>query len=311
MWREDSSDKTPEEIRREAVEAEVWQWLPDYSGNDAEARQKALTSEYARAIEAVSRAALAYSELSGEKLQNLLAIGMRLVRSLQFATNPQFEERGEEALTFWSHRHDPLIDVLSKQTPVLNRWELEPLVGEYLELPYRCTTLDRTLVDVLLALETYQYADEMLNEDVTLFVDPPRSPLKRTHPLVGWLMSLGICALLLIALCAAVYGLHRLNVLSDDWAAGAYALFGVLFLLAMGWTTVMTPLLWVKHSRSVRKVRQLMGLMAGTYRELETYGPVSVAHLRQRMAAGDAEGIRWPGPLYALLDDIASRSGRL
>ncbi len=59
-----------------------------------------------------------------------------------------------------------------------------------------------------------------------------------------------------------------------------------------------------------RRVRKLLVTMSTLYNELKSDGPISAQYARER--AGDAakQGVVQPAPLFALLDDIISRSGR-
>ena len=63
-------------------------------------------------------------------------------------------------------------------TPHIDRSLVEQATAEYLDLPFRCQAMDRTLVDLLLVMELYAFGDEMYNEE-TFGSGPARSPLKQ------------------------------------------------------------------------------------------------------------------------------------
>src|SRR5690606_22230909 len=69
-----------------------------------------------------------------------------------------------EQQDFWIRKRSPLQTIIDKETPRLDRSEIEHIIGRYLEEPWRCQAFDRLLIDVLVALEMYAFGDEMLNE---------------------------------------------------------------------------------------------------------------------------------------------------
>ena len=313
MWdEEEHTAKTPEAVRREWVEGELFQWIDT---DDQKQRREVRYTEFGRALEAISTAALAYAEangLSNDDLGKLLEGGFDIIRCIRYATQP-YDQPNEEAkkLKVWSHRWQPIYEVTNKTAPQLNRMDLEGLVGQYLQLPFRCEHIDRILTDALLALELYQFSDEMINEIVVPELGPPRSPLKQTHPLRGYLKGNFQTAAFLFIVGLGVYGLHRIHLLNDGWEAGGFVVIGLLLIFCVGVSTLALPLAWGQHAKAVRNIRMLMGEMVQTYNELRTDGPVSVRHLLERMKMATEKGVSWPGPLYALLDDVMARTGRV
>jgi hypothetical protein len=305
-------DKTPEQIRRVRLDAEIGQYFEDGDPKHG------LRSEYARALDAISQAALKHAEatkapLSGasNSFEVLLEKGFHVVQNFRWAVQP-FDQKVDEnrKLKLWSHRTDPLYDVKNKKTPHLSRPDIETCVGDYLALPYRADYIDRLFVDVLIALEMYQYSDQMMNEPVIHGLGPPRSPLKQAHPLVTYLKGETYDFLFCVFLGGVVFVLQQKGVISDGWALGGYIVCATLFLLFLGLKTASLPFWWRSHAKSVRQVNSLMIQMFTCYSELNSDGPVSARHLLERLKVAADEGVAWPAPLFALLDDVMARTGR-
>jgi len=169
-WDQDEDgpvNQTSEQIRRAWLDGEIGQWFEDSDPKHGR------YSEYGRALDAISLAALKHAEatnapLSGgeDSFESLLEHGFSVVQNLRWAVQPHEQPEDEKKkLKLRSHRIQPLYDVQSKKTPHLSRPEIESAVGEYLALPYRAEHIDRLFADVLVALELYQFSDEMINED--------------------------------------------------------------------------------------------------------------------------------------------------
>jgi hypothetical protein len=47
------------------------------------------------------------------------------------------------------------------------------------------------------------------------------------------------------------------------------------------------------------------------YGELNSNGPISARRLLERLKSASEKGVVWPAPLYALIDDVMARTGRL
>jgi hypothetical protein len=61
---------------------------------------------------------------------------------------------------------------------------------------------------------------------------------------------------------------------------------------------------------SGRKVRNLLAIMDTLYYEQRSDGPISAYYTRERANDARKQGVIWPAPLFAVLDDIISRTGR-
>jgi hypothetical protein len=217
----------------------------------------------------------------------------------------------DKSLDFWDSQGSPIaIDkIKADKVPYINRSSVEYVVGEYLALPYRSQAMDRILVNVLIAMELYAFGDEMLNEKTFDFL-PARSPLKQRHVLLAYLRGqllngaffVGVAAL---ALWASSHGWVSE---SSAWWTSGICVF--LFLLFAAISTFALPFAWHKQASARQRVATLLSTMATIYNELRSDGPISAQYIRDRATNAAQEGVVWPAPLFALLDDIISRTGR-
>lgn len=305
--------QTPEQIRQAWLDGEIGQSFED---NDP---KHGRYSEYRCALDAISLAALKHAEATNAPLsggegsfETLLWHGFSVVQNLPWAVQHyQQPEDEKKKLKLWSHRIQPLYDVQSKKTPYLSRSDIESAVGGYLALPYRAEHIDRLFADVLVALELYQFCDEMINEEVIPVLGPPRSPLKEAHPFVDYLKNMFNYFLFWTGVGGIVFVLHQFRLLSDGWAWSGYITCVMLYLLGLALTTAFLPLAWHWHTKKVKRVKFIIAEMLGCYSELASDGPVSARHLLERLRGAADKGVVWPAPLYALLDDVMARTGRL
>jgi hypothetical protein len=302
--------RPPEQIRQAWLDGEIGQWFEDRDPRHGS------HSEYRRALDAISLAALKHAEATnappsgGEgSFESLLEHGFSVVQNLRWAVQP-FEqpENEKKKLKLWSHRIQPLYEVKSEKTPDLNRPQIESAVGQYLALPYRAEHIDRLFADVLIALEFYQFSDEMINEQVIVV---PVSPLKQAHPLVDYLRYAFTGFLIWAIFGGVVFVLHWFGVLSDGWAWGGYITCAVLYLLGLALMTAFLPFVWREQAKNVKWVKSLIAEMLRCYSALASDGPVSARHLLEQLRVAADKGVVWPAPLYALLDDVMTRTGRL
>ncbi len=296
-----------EQTRKTWVDNLVGQWFEDRNPKHG------AYSEYKYALDIISKAALKHAEMihapvSGGNcsFEKLCDQGFAVVRNLEYGIWDSQSEDDKKALKLWSHRKWPVYDVQNKKSPFLRREHIEEAVGEYLELPYRARGMDRLLVDLLVALELYQYSNEMINEVVTPGL-PPRSPLKVRHPLVSYLKGLLINFSLFILVGFILYKSHGLD---DSWVWLSYIACAVLSLFWPVLATISLPFKWRAHRNAVKRVGLLIAEMQNCYRELESAGPISARHILERLRVADDKGVSWPPSLYALLDDVMQRAGR-
>jgi hypothetical protein len=238
----------------------------------------------------------------------LLENALNVVRNLRFAfVRPEADTTSGN---FWDNHSNPLIAVRSKQAPYIDRSQLEAAVGDYLALPCRSQAVDRFLARVLVAMELCAFADEMLNEE-TFGLFPPRSPIKQTHALLRYFRGLLLIAVFfggLVALALWAEGGGLLSSTASGWILGSC---GLLFVALTSVSTLALPFAWHAQAKARRNVHKLMTTMSTIYNELKSDGPISAQHIRERCTAAANDGVVWPAPLFALLDDVNARTARL
>ena len=237
---------------------------------------------------------------------DVLPGALAVVQNLRSALVQDWKDK--TTLDFWDNHGRPLDKIKANKVPYIDRSSLEGVVDDYLALPYRSRAMDRLLVGVLVAVEFYAYGDEMMNEKTFGF--PARSPLKQSHVLLAYLRGLLINAVFFggvaaLALWAAAKGWIGEN--SAGWTSGICV---ALFLLLGAISTVALPFSWYSQAKARRNVRNLLLAMNTIYSELRSDGPISAQHIRERVSSAAEEGVVWPAPLFALLDDIVARTGR-
>ena len=251
------------------------------------------------------------TEGSETLLERLLGEGVAVIQSLRYATSPLGRpEDKSKVLSLWSHRAHPFYDVKNNKSPYLDRAQINVAIEEYLALPYRARQIDRLFVDIFLAVELYGFSDEMVNEYVIEGL-LPSSPLKRSHPFILYLKNFAIGIGSLIVCIGATYFFHQSQLLSLDLAFGIGAITSIIFLLWFAVVSFSLPFAWREHSKRVSSVFLLMREMEGCYSELSSNGPVSATRLLERLKAAGEKGVRWPSPLYVILDDVMRRNEHL
>jgi hypothetical protein len=306
-----------ENARRKIIENAL------YAGRDAdEATLKMQRSWSLRKALAqdVAQAALQHCLATGQDTyaySNLAGDGISIINSLESALseNKKFDlsenAKYEFNWNFWKHDDHPHFRIREKKFPYIERYSIEEAATSYLALPYRAPLLERTLVDILIAIELYAFSKEMLEK-------PPmgerwlntRAPLTQKHVLrryIGGWFSSGVI-LLGLAYLAGNFGPRLIGETASMWIAGAFV---VLFLLDRGFSTVMLPFAWRAQWKARKKIRDLMIAMAHTYAELNGEGQTSTRRLREVAANAADQGVVWPKPLFLVLDDNIARVGRI
>ena len=194
---------------------------------------------------------------------------------------------------------------------MLDRDYLEHATGLNLRLPCREPVMDRLLADTLIALETSAYAKQMLDEVWFEDLGPPSSPLKRKHPFGLSLKGQFKNLVWTVAVVGGAVGLYAYGAIGANWAFWISAVWVALAVLSFILATATVPFIWKRHMRARENVFISIGEMLTTYGELQSSGPVSARRLLERLKESNAKGVSWPGPLYALLDDVMARTGRL
>ncbi len=221
---------------------------------------------------------------------------------------PTESERKKERIV-WQHERMPQRLVNENRTPKFDRSAIEGVVSSYLDMPWRCSAIDKQLTDILVGMEAYQYADEIINEYVVPGL-PARSPLKWKHPFLEYIQGSLIYLLILSVPIAALIYAKSQDWISGGWQIGVGAVLSAIIFILLIIMTVSLPSLWKKHNRARKHTVELMANMFGVYQKLEGNGPFSSRHIRKSMEADELKEAVWPAPLFALLDDIDQRNGR-
>jgi hypothetical protein len=192
----------------------------------------------------------------------------------------------------------------------MDRFGIEDAATNYLDLPYRAPYLERTIVDILIALELYVYSKEMLEKPPVGFRWMTRSPLQQKHVLrryIGGLIT-GATFFLGLAYVFAEFGPRLIGNTAASWIAGA---LGVLWFIDLCWSTIMLPFAWRNQRKAKKQTRHLMIAMAHSYGELHGDGQASTRRLREVAVRAADQGVVWPKPLFLILDDNIARTGRI
>jgi hypothetical protein len=145
---------------------------------------------------------------------------------------------------------------------------------------------------------------------MTFGLFPARSPLKQRHALLQYLRGQLVNGVLFgtaaLALWASSSGLLGLS--TAEWIMGG------MWVLVLGVRVsehVRAAFLVVyAQAMAQRRIRKLLATMSTLYNEQRSDGPISAQYVRDRAEGATKQGVVWPAPLFALLDDIIYRTGR-
>lgn len=284
-----------------AVQNEIYALL----GDD----DRSYGGQYGNLLRRMSQAALEYAVANNIHPRHfedeVLRDGLNVVGGLRYAF---INDPSNRSPNFLDHGN-PTDLIKADKVPRIDRMSLESMVGDYLALPYRSQAMDRALVRGLIAAEMYAFGDEMLNEK-TFGLFPARSPIKQTHALLGYLRGNLVNGLVFAGIAVLGFGLSSGAIISDSaagWIAGTCV---SLFLFFAGPSTLALPFLWFNQAKARRRVRDLLATMTTLYNEQRSDGPISAHYIRERASDASRQGVVWPAPLFAVLDDIISRTGR-
>lgn len=230
--------------------------------------------------------------------EHVLADILHIVTGMREAADPQ--RKGDA--DFW--RHDALASS-PKHIREMGRFELEAAVDQYLRFPARSSLVDRTLVDMLIALEFHAYKNEVYGDYAHI-----HGFAKGNGPIgfLGWrlasLLLFGIPAAILVYSVTAEW-------IDGEWPLVVAAVLAGLFFLESLWAVIVFPFAWRRQIVRNKKIVQLLTDMNGVYSEMSSSGPISARHIRERAQDVSVRGVVWPAPLFALLDDIIARTARM
>jgi uncharacterized membrane protein (DUF485 family) len=160
-------------------------------------------------------------------------------------------------------------------------------------------------VDALLAQEIFAFGDEMWNPDFR-----NTSPITQSHVLWSYIKRHFFDVVTFGAIIAFTVWLQSRDIIGATATAWTIGIALVLFLLALIVSTFYLPRLWWRQANARRRVTKLMQDMILVYSELQSEGAISAHHVRMRAQKATDEGVRWSATLFAVLDDIISRTGR-
>jgi hypothetical protein len=275
-------------------------------------RQKPINrSLYSYLLQEMAKAALDYAvaqNIDPDDFEiDVLPVALAVVQNLRSALVQDWKDK--ITLDFWDNHGRPLDKIKADKVPYIDRSSLESVVGDYLALPYRAQAMDRLLVKILVAVEFHAFGDEMMNEKTFGFF-PARSPLKQSHVLVAYSRRLLINAVFFGAIAAlALWAASKgwIGETGAGWTAGTSV---ALFLFFGAISTFALPFSWCAQAKARRNVRNLLLAMNTIYNELRSDGPIGAQHIRERVSSAAEDGVVWPAPLFAVLDDIIARAGR-
>jgi hypothetical protein len=267
-------------------------------------------------VEDVTRAALKHFLATAQDVQaftDLAWRGLRVVDSVEYSvTDFDSSEYPKHGLNwnFWRHSDQPHLLIKAQKFPYIDRFGIEAAATSYLDLPFRAPLLERTIVDILIALELYAFSKEMLEKPPVGLKLPPQSPLMEKHALRGYLEGQFWSGVILlgIAFLVGTVGPRFIGQTAPFWIAG---ILTGLFIVVLVLSTVLLPFVWRFQRKARKQVRDLMVMMAHTYSELSGSGQVSTRRLREVAAKAADSGVVWPKPLFLILDENIARVGRI
>jgi hypothetical protein len=159
------------------------------------------------------------------------------------------------------------------------------------------------VVDMLIAGELFAFAQEVFSQRKAqrFFGGGPLAFVTGRGCIVVVALLLGACA----------YAIEWLGLISDDVFLIVLLVLGALFLIETAWASLRFPFAWRAQAAHNARTAKLLSAMNGVYSELNSNGPISARHIRERAQAVSAAGAVWPGPLFVILEDAIERGGRL
>jgi hypothetical protein len=281
------------------IERDVW--LPDDASEDLKGAL-AGRHQYRYLLEKVINAAVK----DGLPLREAGPQAADIVSGIRHAATAYGDHSVHKQLNFWEHVDLPAERIRSKDFPQLYRTEIERAAASYLQGPIRAPEVDRLYVDLLVAVELFAYAAHVSNPWIRMMSPQPR------HPLVTYARGRAMEALLFGGIIGVTLWLDSSGRLSETVTFWTMLTCLGLFAISSVYATISLPFAW--RARAQGKYRptqqQLLSLMVTLYQDLESDGAISASHIRDKAKKADEQGVGWPATLFALLDDIASRTGR-
>jgi hypothetical protein len=260
-------------------------------------------SAYGIALDAVTKDATSSEDRRSKNIGYAIDYLNDLRLSLRIVADKE-----ADTLAFWSRQPYLLYDIKHGRASAPDRDALEKSVGRYLDLPFRSTTIDRTLVDALVVTELVKYGSQVYESSeprgryASIMAVRPGRTLARN--IVFELAFFAVLAL-------GVQWLAGEGHYPAEWVP--ISLVGIALLLALCATATI-----IRYPRYVRDVSAAhdqvlapLRAMIDIYDAIDSAGPVSLDRVRASVNEAALAKVRWPPSLYALLDDIAGRSRRI
>ena len=204
----------------------------------------------------------------------------------------------------WWHRKDPVSDVKSNSAPEFSKSDIEFLGTTYLALPVRSQLVERNLIDCMIAMEYYGFCREIYGQKYI-----SRVGFVRGNGPVGFVIWRLASLLMYTVLFLPFMLLSYMDVISDDvLMAVGFTLLG-LFVLESAWAVIRFPQAWRGQIQMNKKLVKILSQMNFIYNQLESNGPISATYFRECLIKSSDEGVSWPSPVYAIIDDILKRDG--
>lgn len=207
---------------------------------------------------------------------------------------------------FWQHALRPEWVIRDKSYRLMMKAEVEGAAWYYLAQPLRSQRFDRTLIDMLIALELYQYVKDICHPDTVPGI-PSQSPMKQMHPLLSTAIEIAVVGAIFALVCFGVFNLNP----GGDWGGWVIGAAGFIAALVIIWDVVTLPLRWINWRKVRARANAMLDSMLTTYQSLHSDSVISTSHVRDRVKVSADQGIVWPSPLYVVLEDSIARGGRL
>jgi hypothetical protein len=310
-------DKWPEPREFSAIEKDRLEYLnDDFFGNDQSERYK--YPEFTQAMQQYASEISEYAQTAGISTERRLRHSTSPFEDLLNDCTDIFYDIGyaisypdspQKHLNCWAHFDKPLDLIRRKVTPRISRVEVEAAVGKYLKSPCRAQSLDRLLVDLMVATELFSFGEEVINP--VYFPGLLSPPAHKASPLRDWLLG----RMAMAVVCGVMFGifcaLSAMNIFPADWLVWPFVLAGGLFAADFVWTAVWLPFNCRKVSVHKKNVFDLLTAMSAVYSSLVSSGPISARNILREVVGAADKGVAWPAPLFALLDDILARGKTL
>lgn len=263
------------------------------------------------------REAVRYSDETGLLESDLEVLGYRIYEFLEelatsfqaydsdFGTESSQVNDQFEKWQLWKHQEVDFEKIKRGDTPYVDRDALIRATAQYLALPIRNKTVDRTLVDSLIGVEVFEFSKQMFSRPK---YGLDEGPLSKPHPLKRFLSSQIQSFLVIAALPITILlGLSAYFDYQANWpyfvSIGLAGTWGIGLLAdLMG-----LPTYWLSDTKMKRQIKAITLSMIFVYKEITFSQRVSPVHLRELLKNTVAERISWPSLLYVLLDDIIAR----